>query len=39
VNPVAIGKGMPIFAARRSLKLTSSTAYPCGIVVDSYAAR
>jgi dihydrofolate reductase len=39
VNPVAIGKGMRIFAARRPLKLTSSTAYPCGIVVNTYAAR
>ena len=39
VNPVAIGKGMRIFAARRPLKVTSSTAYPCGIVVNTYAAR
>ena len=39
VNPVAIGKGMRIFAARRPLKLTSSTAYECGIVVDTYAPR
>jgi len=39
VNPVAIGKGMRIFAVRRPLKLTSSTAYPCGIVVDTYAPR
>ena len=39
VNPVAIGKGMRIFAARRPLKLTSSTAYLCGIVVDTYAPR
>jgi dihydrofolate reductase len=39
VNPVAIGKGMRIFAARRPLKLTGSTTYPCGIVVDTYAPR
>ncbi len=39
VNPVAIGKGMRIFAVRRPLKLTSSTAYPCGVVVDTYAPR
>ena len=39
VNPVAIGTGMRIFEARRPLKLTGSTAYPCGIVVNTYAAR
>jgi dihydrofolate reductase len=39
VNPVAIGKGMRIFSARRPLKLTASTAYPCGIVVNTYAPR
>ena len=39
VNPVAIGNGMRIFSVRRPLKLTSSTAYPCGIVVDTYAPR
>ena len=36
VNPVAIGKGMRIFAARRPLKLTTSTAYSSGIVVNTY---
>jgi len=36
---VAIGKGMRIFSARRPLKLTSSTAYSSGIVVDTYAPR
>lgn len=39
VNPVAIGKGMRIFEARRPLKMTSSTAYPCGIVVNTYSPR
>lgn len=39
VNPVAIGQGMHIFAARKPLKITSSTAYPCGIVVNTYAPR
>jgi len=39
VNPVAIGKGMRIFEARKPLKMASSTAYPCGIVVNTYAAR
>ena len=39
VNPVAIGNGMRIFSVRRPLKLTSSTAYPYGIVVDTYAPR
>jgi hypothetical protein len=36
VNPVAIGKGMPVFATRKPLKLVSSTAYPSGIVVNTY---
>jgi dihydrofolate reductase len=36
VNPVAIGNGMQIFGSRRSLKLTASTAYASGIVVNSY---
>ena len=39
VNPVAIGKGMRIFPVRRPLKLTGSTAYPSGVVVNTYAAR
>lgn len=39
VNPVAIGQGMRIFAARRPLRLAGSAAYPCGIVVDTYRAR
>jgi len=30
---------MRIFSVRQPLKLTSSTAYPCGIVVDTYAPR
>jgi dihydrofolate reductase len=36
VNPVAIGNGMRIFQGRMPLKLGSSTAYPCGIVVNTY---
>lgn len=36
VNPVAIGKGMQVFGARRPLKLTASTAYASGIVVNTY---
>ena len=39
VNPVAIGNGMRIFEARRPLKMTGSTAYPCGIVVNTYSPR
>jgi hypothetical protein len=30
---------MRIFEARRPLKMTSSTAYPCGIVVNTYSPR
>src|SRR5882762_10421829 len=36
VNPVAIGEGRRVFGARKKLKLTASTAYSCGIVVNTY---
>src|SRR6266496_1346978 len=36
VNPVAIGSGMRVFKGKTPLKLAASTAYPCGIVVNSY---
>jgi len=36
VNPVAIGSGMRVFKGRTALKRAASTAYPCGIVVNSY---
>jgi dihydrofolate reductase len=36
VNPVAIGKGLQIFGSLRPLKLTASTAYASGIVVNTY---
>ena len=36
VNPVAIGKGMRVFQTRSPLKLTDSTKYPSGIVVNRY---
>lgn len=36
VNPVAIGRGMGIFKDRKNVKLTQSTAYPCGVVVHTY---
>ena len=39
VNPVAIGNGMRIFKEKRPMKLTTSMAYPCGIVVNSYAPK
>ena len=39
VNPVAIGNGMRIFRGRRPLKLAGSTAYPSGIVVNSYVPK
>lgn len=37
VNPVAIGKGLQVFATKTSLSLTKSVAYQSGIVVNSYA--
>ena len=39
VNPVAIGNGMRIFTGKKTLKLASSTAYPSGIVVNTYQPR
>jgi dihydrofolate reductase len=39
VNPVAIGSGMRIFKGRKPLKLAGSTAYPSGIVVNSYRLK
>lgn len=39
VNPVAIGEGMRVFHAETPLKLVASTAYPSGIVVNSYQPR
>ena len=36
INPTAIGSGLRIFNDRRPLKLTGSTAYPSGVVVNTY---
>ena len=39
VNPVAIGNGMRVFKGKTPLKLAASTAYPSGIVVNSYRPK
>lgn len=39
VNPVAIGAGMRVFDTRKRMKLTASTAYTSGIVVNSYEPK
>jgi dihydrofolate reductase len=39
VNPVAIGSGMQIFGDRTTLKLTDSTAYADGVVVNTYTPQ
>jgi dihydrofolate reductase len=42
VNPVAIGRGLPIFqelAGKYPLRLVKSTAFDCGIVVQHYEPR
>ena len=39
VNPVAIGSGMRVFKCKTPLKLAGSTAYPSGIVVNSYLTK
>src|SRR5216117_3834901 len=36
VNPVAIGRGMRIFNDRKTLRSTGSTAYPSGVVNNTY---
>src|SRR5881396_3190484 len=38
VNPVAIGRGMRIFNDRKALRSTGSTAYPSGVVINTYQA-
>jgi dihydrofolate reductase len=39
VNPIAIGRGMTIFKDRKALRLTGSTAYSSGIVVNTYVVK
>jgi dihydrofolate reductase len=39
VNPIAIGEGLRVFAARTPLELVASTPYACGIVVNTYQPR
>ena len=39
VNPVAIGQGMRVFQGETRLTLAGSTAYPSGVVVNSYLAE
>jgi dihydrofolate reductase len=39
VNPVAIGSGMRVFKGKTPLKLAASTAYPSGIVMNSYLPK
>ena len=36
VNPVAIGRGMRIFKDRKALREIGSTAYPSGVVINTY---
>jgi len=36
VNPVAIGRGMRIFKDRNALRLIGATAYPSGVVINTY---
>ncbi len=36
VNPVAIGRGMRIFKDRKELRVIHSTAYPSGVVINTY---
>ena len=39
VNPVAIRNGMRVFKDRKTMRLTGSLAYPCGIAVNSYEPK
>src|SRR2546429_440567 len=36
VKPVAIGRGMRIFKDHKALRSTGSTAYPSGVVINTY---
>jgi dihydrofolate reductase len=39
VNPIAIGKGLQVFAQRTSLSLAKSVAYSNGVVVNTYTPK
>jgi len=39
VNPVAIGNGLRVFKGKVPLELAKSTAYACGIVVNTYVPK
>ena len=36
VNPVTIGRGMRIFKDRKALRSTGATAFPSGVVINTY---
>jgi len=36
VNPVVIGRGMRFFKDQKALRLTGSTAYSSGVVINTY---
>jgi dihydrofolate reductase len=39
INPVAIGEGLRVFHGRKPLALKGSSAYQCGIVVNTYGTK
>jgi dihydrofolate reductase len=36
INPVALGRGLPIFKNRTNLKMVNSIPFPCGVIVNHY---
>ncbi|MCX2681570.1 dihydrofolate reductase family protein [Galbibacter sp. EGI 63066] len=36
INPVALGKGLPIFKNRANLEMVNATSFQCGIIVNHY---
>lgn len=36
INPVSLGKGLPIFRSRKPLKMIESIAFDCGVVINHY---
>lgn len=39
VNPVALGRGLPIFKKLTNLKMVNSTPFECGIIVNHYKKK
>lgn len=39
INPVALGKGLPIFKTKKNLKMVDTRLFDCGIVINQYRKK